>query len=293
VARVICGKKIASDVKARVAERVKELSTQNITPGLGVVLVGEDPASKVYVGMKEKACKAVGLFTETNRLSADASQDDVMAAVKAYNENPAIHGILVQLPLPGDLQERPVIEAIDPRKDVDGLTPVSMGNLLAGSQGFVPCTPAGVMEILASENVETEGKHVVVVGRSNLVGKPISVLLARKAASGNSTVTMCHSRTPDLGSYTRRADILIVAVGYPECVNGDMVKEGAVVIDVGINRVDNPGGEKPYKLVGDVQFESAEKVASAITPVPGGVGPLTIACLLQNTMTAAERIHGA
>jgi methylenetetrahydrofolate dehydrogenase (NADP+)/methenyltetrahydrofolate cyclohydrolase len=292
VAHIIDGKAIADTIRERVKNRVDQLRVSGITPGLGVVLVGENPASKVYVGMKEKACSKAGMYTTTNRLPGMASLEEVLQAVRAYNTDPAIHGILVQLPLPGHLPERPVIETINPAKDIDGLHPQSMGNLLAGSRGFIPCTPAGVMEILKAEQIPTEGRHVVVIGRSNLVGKPIALLLARKVPHGNATVTMCHSRTPDLAVYTRQADILIVAIGRAQCVTGEMVKKGAVVIDVGINRIDDPTGEKPYCLVGDVDFASAESVASAITPVPGGVGPLTIACLLQNTVEAAEQMTG-
>ena len=289
MARIIDGKQIAADLRQALHGRVDALKKQGITPGLGVVLAGDNPASQMYVGRKEKACAAVGIYTTTTKLSADVTASDIRKAVQTYNDDPAIHGILVQLPLPNDIPERPIIEAIDPAKDVDGLHPQNLGNLLAGTPVFVPCTPAGCLEILKAEQIPTEGRHVVVVGRSNLVGKPIAALLAQKNARANATVTICHSRTVDLPAMTRQADILIAAIGSPEFITGKHLREGVVVIDVGMNRVDDATAKKGYRLTGDVDFASAEKIASAITPVPGGVGPLTIACLLQNTVLAAER----
>ena len=279
IARIIDGKKIAAAVREEIRLRVLQLNeATGRVPGLAAVLVGDNPASASYVRSKTKACQEAGIFSRQLTPPGDISQADLLAIIRELNGDPAIHGILVQLPLPADLDERTVLEAVDPAKDVDGFTFGNIGRLVENQPRFVPCTPAGIMELLDREGVEVKGKHAVVVGRSEIVGKPVAFLLLHRHA----TVTICHSRTADLGSETRRADILVAAVGRPRLITGAMVKPGAVVIDVGINRIEG-------KLVGDVDFESASQVASAITPVPGGVGPMTVAMLLKNTLCAFER----
>jgi methylenetetrahydrofolate dehydrogenase (NADP+)/methenyltetrahydrofolate cyclohydrolase len=277
-ASIIDGKAISAKRRARVAERVLELKAQGVNPGLAVVIVGDDPASEVYVRNKEKACAETGIFSEKIEMPATTTQEELLAVVESLNGRDDINGILVQFPLPGHLDEDAVIEAIHIDKDVDGFHPESIGRLVVGKDTFVSCTPAGVMVLLEESGVDLNGKDVVVVGRSNNVGKPVGLL----ALAQHATVTFCHSRTTDLPSVVRRADVVIVAVGRPEMVKGDWLKPGAVVIDVGINRTD-------AGLVGDVEFSSASQVASAITPVPGGVGPMTIAMLLENTLIAAAR----
>lgn len=278
-AAIIDGKAVSKKIREKIAVGVQELKAEKgITPGLAVVLVGEDPASQTYVRNKEKSCIKVGMYSEVHRLPAETSEADLLSLVNKLNDDEKIHGILVQLPLPKHIDETKVIEAISPAKDVDGFHPVNAGHLLIGEDSFLPCTPYGIMELLAHEGVELKGKHAVVVGRSNIVGKPIALLML----SEHATVSICHSRTADLGAMTRQADVLVVAVGRPNFVTGGMIKPGAVVIDVGINRVDG-------KLVGDVEFETAEKVAGKITPVPGGVGPMTITMLLSNTLIAAQK----
>jgi methylenetetrahydrofolate dehydrogenase (NADP+)/methenyltetrahydrofolate cyclohydrolase len=281
-ARVIDGKAIAQEYRAELAVRVERLRAAGIVPGLAVVIVGEDPASQVYVRNKSFACEAIGMRSVVHALSASTTQAELIAFVLRLNADPAVHGILVQMPLPKPLDKRAVIEAIAPEKDVDGFNYLSVGKLVAGDPAFYPCTPWGVMKILEHEDVAVEGAHVVVVGRSNIVGKPMAMLLINAGA----TVSVCHSRTRDLGEITRQGDILIVAVGRPRLVTGEMVKPGAVVIDVGVNRL--PDGS----LSGDVDFASAFRVASRISPVPGGVGPMTIAMLLANTVKSAERVAG-
>lgn len=280
-ATIIDGKAISAKRRARVAERVTELKAQGITPGLAVVIVGEDPASQVYVRNKVLACEETGILSEKIEMPATTSQAELLAVVEELNRRDDIHGILVQFPLPAGLDEDAVIEAISKDKDVDGFHPESIGRLVVGKDTFVSCTPAGCMVLLEESGIDLNGKDVVVVGRSNNVGKPAGLL----ALAQNATVTFCHSRTADLPAHVRRADVVIVAVGRPEMVKGDWIKEGAVVIDVGINRTD-------AGLVGDVEFASAVERASAITPVPGGVGPMTIAMLLENTLTAAVRQAG-
>jgi len=281
-ARMIDGKEISARRRAAVAQRVAELKTEGITPGLAVVIVGSDPASEVYVRNKVKACAETGVFSEKIEMSAETTQEQLLAVVEELNARDDIHGILVQFPLPAHLDEDAVIEAIRIDKDVDGFHPESVGRLLVGKDTFVSCTPAGVMVLLEESGVDLRGKDVVVVGRSNNVGKPAALLALERHA----TVTLCHSRTDDLPGHVRAADVVIVAVGRPEMVKGDWLKPGAVVIDVGINRLDDG------RLVGDVEFETAVEVASAITPVPGGVGPMTIAMLLENTVTSAIRAAG-
>ena len=272
-----------------VADQVQDFTATNLTtPHLAVILVGEDPASKVYVGNKHRAAEEAGMTTSDITLPYDTSQKDLVREVDRLGSDSNVHGILVQLPLPDHLDQYPVIEAINPMKDVDGLHPVNVGLLSQGRKRFAPATPAGIQEMLVREGHDPSGKHVVVVGRSEIVGKPIAALLMQKADGANATVTVCHSRTTDIPSITRRADILIAAIGSPEYITANMLAEKAVVIDVGVNRVEAPERKRGYKLVGDVEFKSASGVASAITPVPGGVGPMTIAMLLKNTLLAAK-----
>jgi methylenetetrahydrofolate dehydrogenase (NADP+)/methenyltetrahydrofolate cyclohydrolase len=285
------GAAVARRVRAQVAAEAEALARRGATPGLAVVLVGDDPASAVYVGAKEKACAEVGIRGETTRLSATASQADLVAVVDRLNGDPSVHGILVQMPLPKQLDAEGIIRRLRPDKDVDGFHPVNLGKLLAGStDGFAPCTPAGIQLLLREYGVETRGADCVIVGRSNIVGKPLAALLVQPGPGADATVTVCHSRTRDLGAHTRRADILIVAAGRPRMVTADMVKPGAVVVDVGVNRVADPERKSGGRLVGDVDFEQVSRVASLITPVPGGVGPMTIAMLLTNTVRAAARL---
>ena len=272
-----------------VADQVQDFTTASATtPHLAVILVGDDPASKVYVGNKHRAAEEAGMTTSDITLPYNTSQKDLVAEVDRLGHDSSVHGILVQLPLPDHLDQYPVIEAINPMKDVDGLHPVNVGLLSQGRKRFVPATPAGIQEMLVREGHDPSGKHVVVVGRSEIVGKPIAALLMQKADGANATVTVCHSRTTDIPSITRRADILIAAIGSPEYITANMLAEKAVVIDVGVNRVEAPERKRGYKLVGDVEFKSASGIASAITPVPGGVGPMTIAMLLKHTLLAAQ-----
>ena len=294
MAQIIDGKLIAEQIKAEVRVGVSLLlKERQVCPGLGVVLVGEDPASQSYVRSKGKACEDLGMYSETRRLPASATEAEVLSLVRAWNDDASMHGILVQLPLPRHINEHRVIAAIDPRKDVDGIHPTNIGRLVIGMECFKPCTPAGIQELLVRSGHDPGGKHVVVVGRSNIVGKPTANILMQKAPGANAIVTIAHTAARDLGAFTREADILIAALGKPECITGAMLKPGCVVIDVGINRVPDPASPKGYRLVGDVHFASAEKVAAAITPVPGGVGPMTIAMLMQNTLLAAQRITAA
>ena len=289
-ARLIDGIAVAKQVRADVAKDVAELRGRGIVPGLTVVLVGDDPASAVYVRSKGKASTEVGMNSDTIRLPATTPQDELLALVDRLNADAAVHGILVQMPLPRQIDPTVVVRRIAPAKDVDGFHPVNVGKLLIGEKdGFAPCTPAGVQELLVRYGVRTAGARAVIVGRSNVVGKPMAALLMQPGPGGDCTVTICHSRTKDLADETRRADILIAALGRPETITGDMVKPGAVVIDVGISRVDDPSTEKGYRLAGDVQFASVRQVASLLTPVPGGVGPMTIAMLLRNTARAARQ----
>jgi methylenetetrahydrofolate dehydrogenase (NADP+)/methenyltetrahydrofolate cyclohydrolase len=294
-AKLIDGKQIAADIRAEVARDAAELTARGVTPGLGVVLVGADPASQVYVRMKTRACAEAGIYALDVTPSSEITQAELLQIVDDLNDNPDIHGILVQLPLPGHLDEQEVTERILPEKDVDGFHPVNQGRMAQGNpDAFRPATPAGVQELIKRTGVDTTGKHVVIVGRSNIVGMPMSTILLQKEPGANATVTVAHSRTQDLASITRQGEVLIVAVGVPEMVKGDMVREGAVVIDVGVNRVDDPSTERGYRLVGDVEFDAAAERADWITPVPGGVGPMTIAMLLKNTVAAARRtLEGA
>jgi methylenetetrahydrofolate dehydrogenase (NADP+)/methenyltetrahydrofolate cyclohydrolase len=288
-AEIIDGAAVATKVRAEVAAAAAVLATKGITPGLTVVLVGDDPGSKVYVGAKEKACREAGMNGETIRMPATTTQSELLAVVDRLNADPAIHGILVQMPLPKQIDPQTVIRRIAPEKEVDGFHPVNVGKVLIGDKdGFAPCTPWGVQVLLQTYGVKTAGMECVIVGRSNIVGKPMASLMVQPGAGADCTVTVCHSRTRDLPSHTRRADLLIAAIGRAEFVTGEMVKPGAIVIDVGMNRVDDATAKAGYRLKGDVHFESAKEVASLITPVPGGVGRMTIAMLLKNTVRAAE-----
>lgn len=286
----IDGVAVAKAVRDDVQREVEELKARGIVPGLTVVLVGDDPASAVYVRSKEKTSQELGMKGETIRLPADTPQSELESLIDRLNADPSVHGILVQSPLPKHMDENTIVRRIDPAKDVDGFHPVNVGKLLIGEKdGFAPCTPAGVQELLVRYGVETAGKEAVIIGRSNIVGKPMAALLVQQGSGANCTVTVCHSRTRDLAAHTRRADIVIAAIGKPEVITGDMIRPGAVVIDVGINRLADASTAKGYRLVGDVHYESASQVASAITPVPGGVGPMTIAMLLKNTVRAARQ----
>lgn len=288
-ANIIDGAKIAADVRAEVGEDVRAFSEQHgFVPHLAVVLVGEDPASRVYVRNKHRAAAEAGMTTSDVTMPASTSQNDLIAEVRRLGEDPNVHGILVQLPLPDHLDQYPVIETIDPLKDVDALHPFNVGLLSQGRERFAPATPAGIREMLIRDGHDPAGKHVVVVGRSEIVGKPVASILMQKQSGADATVTVCHSRTTDMPSITRQADILIAAIGRPHYITSDMVADGAVVIDVGINRIDAPERRRGYRLVGDVDFDAVSEKASAITPVPGGVGPMTIVMLLRNTLKAAN-----
>ena len=289
-ARIIDGAALARTILDEVTEDVKRLVASGRQPGLAVVIVGDDPASQVYVRSKGKACTDAGMHSETIRLPADTSQARLLETVDRLNRDPAIHGILVQLPLPRHLDEHEVLLRIDPAKDVDGFHPVNVGKVAIGDPtAFRPCTPYGVQQMLIREGIETSGAHAVVVGRSNIVGRPMASLLLANGPGGNSTVTVCHSRTRDLAAVTRTADIVIVAIGKPEFLTADMVRPGVVVMDVGINRIPDESNARGYRLVGDVAFDTVAEKASAITPVPGGVGRMTIAMLMRNTVQACEQ----
>ena len=290
-AQIIDGKKLAADTRAEIAAGVAAVKAEKgITPGLAVILVGDNPASVSYVTAKEKACIEAGMYSREIRLPADTPEQTVIDTVKALNDDPAIHGILVQLPLPKGISEKKVIDTIAAEKDVDGFTPVNVGKMLIGEDCFLPCTPHGIVKLIEVTGMDIQGKHAVVIGRSNIVGKPVAVLLSRKGKSANATVTLCHTGTPDVSVYTKMADIVVVAAGRPNTLTGDMLKPGAVVIDVGVNRVPDATKPKGYRLCGDADYESCAQVASAITPVPGGVGPMTITMLLWNTLESAKRV---
>jgi methylenetetrahydrofolate dehydrogenase (NADP+)/methenyltetrahydrofolate cyclohydrolase len=287
-ARIIDGKQVAADIRAELRDEVVRLKERGIVPGLGVILVGDDPASESYVTGKERACAELGIFSDDNRLPAQTSQADLMRLIARMNGDPKINGILVQLPLPRHLNESEVLLAIDPAKDVDGFHPMNVGKMVVGEKAFLPCTPHGVVQLLVRSAVKIDGAHVVIVGRSNLVGKPLANMLIQKSPTGNATVTVCHTRTKDLARHTRQADILVAAIGRPHAITADMVSDGAVVSDVGVSRVDDPTKKSGFRLVGDVDFDAVKERAGWITPVPGGVGPMTIATLLANTLRAAE-----
>ncbi len=286
---LILGKDVSAEIYAELRTRIADLKAKGTTPGLAVVLVGDDPASQVYVRKKGEMCEELGMKSVTVRMPADTTQEQLMSKVDELNNDPTIHGFLVQLPLPEHLDEEAVINAIDPKKDVDCFHPSNVGRVLIGNPDFLPATPAGVQQMLVRSGVETSGKHVVVIGRSNIVGKPMAAIMVQKGLGADSTVTIVHSRTKNLPEITRQADILIVAIGKPRFVTADMVKEGAVVIDVGTNRIEDPTHPKGSRLVGDVDFDNVKDKTSAISPVPGGVGPMTICMLMANAVKAAEK----
>jgi methylenetetrahydrofolate dehydrogenase (NADP+)/methenyltetrahydrofolate cyclohydrolase len=289
-AKIIDGNQIAADMRAELKAEVAKLKEQGVIPGLGVILVGDDPASKSYVTAKQRACEELGIYSDDNRLPAETSQKNLIALVKKMNADAKIHGILVQLPLPKGLNEAEVLMTIDPNKDVDGFHPTNIGKMVIGAKAFLPCTPHGVIQLLLRSGVKIEGANVVIVGRSNIVGKPLANMLIQKSATANATVTVCHTRTKDIAFHTRQADILIAAIGKPKTITADMVKDGAAVIDVGVNRVKDATKKSGYRLVGDVDFENVKEKASLITPVPGGVGPMTITMLLYNTIQSAKLV---
>ncbi len=287
-AKIISGIEIAKDIREELKVEVTELREKhNIVPGLVTILVGEDPASQSYVAAKNKSAKALGINSEQVTLDADTSEEDLLALVDKCNKDDACNGILVQLPLPKGINEAKILDAIDPAKDVDGFHPVNVGKMVLGEQCFLPCTPHGILEMLTRSGVETSGAEVVVIGRSNIVGKPIANLMLQKREGGNATVTLCHTRTKDMAAHCKRADIIIAAVGVPKMVTADMVKEGAAIIDVGVNRIGKASNGKAI-LAGDVDFDAVKEIASCITPVPGGVGPMTITMLMKNTVQAAK-----
>ena len=289
--KLIDGKAVASEVEQETRARIEKLKTRGITPGLAVVLVGEDPASQAYVRNKDRTCAALGMYSRKIEMPATTTQAELMAVVADLNSDPAIHGILVQSPPPKHIDERAVTEAIDPRKYVDGFHPLNVAKLaMEDPTGFVPCTPLGCQRLLIAAGIETAGAEVVVVGRSLIVGKPMAFLLMAKGRGGDATVTIAHSRTRDLAAVCRRADIVIAAIGRPKCLGAEHIRDGAVVIDVGINRIPDPSTKSGYRLVGDVDFDAVAEKCKAITPVPGGVGPMTIAMLMANTVTACERL---
>ena len=283
----IDGKQISAEIRSEVAAEVVRLKAAGVEPGLAVILVGENPASVSYVTAKERACEEVGIRSFPIRMTADTEEAFLLAEIERLNQDPAVHGILVQLPLPKHIDEAAVIRAISPEKDVDGFHPISLGKMVLGEDTFLPCTPHGIVQLLRRSGVETSGKHVVVVGRSNIVGKPVANLLIQKGAGANATVTICHTGTKDMASFTRQADILIVAAGRPNTVTADMVKPGVVVIDVGVNRIEDATKKNGFRLVGDVDYPAISQIADKITPVPGGVGPMTIAMLMANTAKSA------
>jgi len=289
-AKIMEGKPVADQIKKDLIRRIAELQLEGVTPGLAVIIVGDDPASSSYVRMKGKACNELGIYSQTLRMPSDYSEESLLHLIGDLNRNPKIDGILVQMPVPGHIDVGKIVRAIDPDKDVDAFHPVNVGKMLIGEKdGFLPATPHGIQELLAYNDLPVAGKHVVVVGRSNIVGKPLAAILMQKGDGADATVTVCHSRTHNLPQITSQADVLVSAIGRAGFIKADMVKEGAVVVDVGSNRVEDPSSPKGYRFVGDVDFEAVREKASAITPVPGGVGPMTIIMLMQNTVLAAER----
>ena len=287
--KLIDGKELARSLRGEIAAGVAWLKAEKgVTPGLAVILVGDNPASVSYVTAKKRACAEAGMLSREIRLPAETTEEELVARVKELNADPEIHGILVQLPVPKHIRDKAVIDAIAPEKDVDGFTPINVGKMMIGDECFLPCTPHGIIKLIEFSGMDIRGKHAVVIGRSNIVGKPVAALLARKET--NATVTLCHTGTPDVGHFTRDADIVVVAAGRPNTLTGDMLKDGAVVIDVGVNRIPDDTNPKGFRLVGDADFESCSKVAGAITPVPGGVGPMTITMLLWNTLESARRV---
>ena len=289
-AQLIDGKSISADIRNELKHKINDLNKSGIIPGLGVILVGDDPASKSYVSAKERACESIGIYSDDNRYSSKITEKDLLDKIESLNNDPKIHGILVQLPLPPHINSTLVLNAITPNKDVDGFHPVNVGKMMIGEDSFLPCTPHGIIQLLKRCNIETKGKHAVVIGRSNIVGKPIANMLFQKNMDTNATVTICHTSTNNLKDFTRTADIIIVASGQPNTLTSDMVKPGVVIIDVGVNRVEDVSKKNGFRLVGDVDFDGLFDVASAITPVPGGVGPMTITMLLYNTVKSAEKL---
>ncbi|MBI5021803.1 MAG: bifunctional 5,10-methylene-tetrahydrofolate dehydrogenase/5,10-methylene-tetrahydrofolate cyclohydrolase [Ignavibacteriales bacterium] len=286
---IIDGKKIAEDIRHEIKLETEKLKIEKgIIPGLAFILVGENPSSQSYVKMKGKGCDEMGFYSITEKLPTDVSEENVLQLINQFNHDPKIHGILVQLPLPKHISEEKIVAAIDYRKDVDGFHPLNLGRLMIGLPCFKPCTPAGIQELLIRSGTDPAGKHVVVVGRSNIVGKPVANIFLQKQIGANAVVTITHTGAKDISLFTKQADILIAAIGKAESITGDMVKRGAVIIDVGINRIEDNSVKSGYRIVGDVHFESAAKVAGAITPVPGGVGPMTIAMVLRNTLFSAQ-----
>ena len=289
-AKLIDGKSISTDIRNELKNRINDLNKNGIIPGLGVILVGDDPASKSYVSAKERACESIGIYSDDNRYSSKITENDLLDKIESLNNDPKIHGILVQLPLPSHINSTLILNAINPDKDVDGFHPVNVGKMMIGEDSFLPCTPHGIIQLLKRCNIETKGKHAVVIGRSNIVGKPIANMLFQKNMDTNATVTICHTSTNNLKDFTRTADIIIAASGQPNTLTSDMVKPGVVIIDVGVNRVEDISKKNGFRLVGDVDFNGLFDIASAITPVPGGVGPMTITMLLYNTVKSAEKL---
>jgi len=292
VAEIINGNEVAKSIRGELKEVVAKMKADGVVPGLVVIIVGEDPASQVYVRKKGEACTELGIHSETIRLPATTTEEELLKFIDKYNADPKFDGILVQLPLPKHISEEKVLIRIDPGKDVDGFHPANVGKMVVGAESYLPCTPAGIQELLVRSGNDPKGRHVVVLGRSNIVGKPITNILLQKAPGADATVTICHSRTKDLPGFTKQADILIAAMGSPKFVKADMVRDGVVVIDVGVNRIEDPSAKSGFRLVGDVDFEGVKQKAKAITPVPGGVGPMTITMLMKNTVKAAKIHHG-
>lgn len=291
--KILSGENISKDMRIQMAKEIKCMQKKyKLTPGLAVVLVGNNPASISYIHGKRAACKKIGIHSIEHNFNANQSETEIMAVVEKLNKDPSIHGILVQLPLPSKLNEQTILDNILPTKDIDGLHPINLGKLIQGKEGFLPCTPHGVQQLLVKYGIEIEGKSVVIVGRSTLVGKSLANILLQKIPNGNATVTVCHTSTPNIAHFTRQADILVAAVGRPGTITADMVAEGAVVVDVGVNRIKDSSKKRGYRLVGDVDFESVAQKATAITPVPGGVGPMTITMLLYNTIQSAKKTQG-
>ena len=291
--KILSGKELAEKMRQEMKSEIDELKTHhNLVPGLAVVLIGDNPASLSYVKGKEKACAQVGILSREYKFDADYKEEQLLKLIRELNNDPSIHGILVQLPLPDHINEEKILYAIDPTKDVDGFHPVNIGKMMIGAPSFLPCTPHGIQQLLLRNNIEISGKHVVIVGRSNIVGKPLAMILVQKNPGANATVTMCHTRTKNMAEITKLADILVVAAGRPHTVNAGMVKQGAVVIDVGVNRIEDKSKKRGYRLIGDVEFDEVSEKASAISPVPGGVGPMTITMLLHNTIQSAKN-HAA
>ena len=289
LAKIINGKEISSEIREELRIEVSDLKNKGIIPGLGVILVGDDPASKSYVSAKERACESIGIYSDDNRYSNDISEKELIDKIITMNNDPKIDGILVQLPLPKHINSSNILLSIDPKKDVDGFHPVNIGKMMIGEESFLPCTPHGIIQLLQRCNIKTSGSHVVVIGRSNIVGKPVANLLMQKGNQANATVTLCHTGTKDLSFHTKQADIIIAASGQPNTLTSDMVKNGVVIIDVGVNRISDRDKKSGYRLVGDVDFNGLSEIASAITPVPGGVGPMTITMLLYNTVMSAKK----